>query len=346
MAKFDINTMSESSVLDLVELKPEIQVDPEYQRPGGVWSLYKKQLFIDSLINRYDIPKFYFHYLIGPNAIEGKRYAVIDGRQRLEAIWDFVEGKFALGADFSAQDNPDVAAANMTYSELSDKYPRVLSKLHTRSLPVQVIIADELDFIEDMFTRLNEATPLNAAEKRNAFGGPLPTIFRDIAALPFFTNKVKVSGTRYRYHDLAAKLLYLEHVGEFVDTKKASLDAFVKDSKAGKVSVAQATVGHVIAVLTKMAEVFADSDVLLKSSGMVVVYYLLFSKLLSENASINFGRAELSGFEDIRRDNRAKFAAEEDGVDFKLIEFDELAQSSNDGAAIQRRYEVLREHVT
>jgi len=73
MAKFEINTMSESSVLDLVEMKPEIQVDPEYQRLGGVWSLYNRQLFIDSLINRYDIPKFYFHYLYGPTAIEGKR---------------------------------------------------------------------------------------------------------------------------------------------------------------------------------------------------------------------------------------------------------------------------------
>lgn len=346
MAKFDINTMSESSVLDLVELKPEIQVNPEYQRPGGVWSLYKKQLFIDSLINRYDIPKFYFHYLIGPNAIEGKRYAVIDGRQRLEAIWDFVDGKFALGDDFVAQDNSDITAANMTYSELSDKYPRVLSKFHTRSLPIQVIIADELDFIEDMFTRLNEATPLNAAEKRNAFGGPLPAVFREISELPFFTDKVKVSATRYRYHDLAAKLLYLEHTSEFIDTKKASLDAFTKGAKAGKFTVAQASIDHLKAVLKKMSSTFSDSDVLLRSTGMVVVYYLLFSKLLSEGEDIDFGRADLVEFEELRKVNRAKFAAEEEGVDFKLIEFDELAQSSNDGSAIQRRYEVLRDHVT
>lgn len=346
MAKFDINTMSESSVLDLVELKPDIQVDPDYQRPGGVWSLYKKQLFIDSLINRYDIPKFYFHYLMDPNDVPGKKYAVIDGRQRLEAIWDFVEGRFALGDDFVVQDNPDLVAKNMTYSELSDKHPRLLSKFHTRNLPVQVIMADELDFIEDMFTRLNEATPLNAAEKRNAFGGPLPAVFRDIADLPFFSGKVKVSPSRYRYHDLAAKLLYLEHVGEFVDTKKASLDAFVKEAKAGKTAVKTQTVTHVKKVLAKMTETFADSDILLRSTGMIVVYYLLFSKLIAEGKGINFGRTELIAFEEERKINREKFAKEEDGVDFKLIEFDELAQSSNDGSAIQRRYEVLREHVT
>jgi len=345
MAKFEINTMSESSVLDLVEMKPEIQVDPEYQRLGGVWSLYNRQLFIDSLINRYDIPKFYFHYLYGPTAIEGKRYAVIDGRQRLEAIWDFVDGKFALAGDFVAQDNPSVDAANMTYNELSDKFPRVLSKFHTRSLPVQVIMADELDFIEDMFTRLNEATPLNSAEKRNAFGGPLPAIFKAIGKHDFFAKKVKIAATRYRYHDIAAKLLYLDHTNEFVNTKKASLDAFVRNAKDGKVKVSKDTVDHVGVVLTKMSTVFSDSDVLLKSPAMLTVYYLLFSRLISEETPITFGRADLVNFEATRKQNREKFAAEEKSVDFDLIEFDDLAQSSNDGSAIQRRYELLKKHL-
>lgn len=36
---------------------------PEYQRESGVWSKSKQQLFIDTLLNGYDVPKLYFHDL-------------------------------------------------------------------------------------------------------------------------------------------------------------------------------------------------------------------------------------------------------------------------------------------
>ena len=42
---------------------------------------------------------------------------------------------------------------------------------------------------------------------------------------------------------------------------------------------------------------------------------------------------------------KVKFEKEEDGVEFKLIEYDELAQSSNDAASITSRYVTLREYL-
>ena len=39
----------------------KIDLDPPYQRETGVWSKEKQQLFIDSLINKFDVPKIYFH---------------------------------------------------------------------------------------------------------------------------------------------------------------------------------------------------------------------------------------------------------------------------------------------
>lgn len=345
MSEFTISQLSDASVLALVDMKDSILIDPEYQRPGGVWSLDKKQLFIDSLINRYDIPKFYFHALAGEYATDDYKYAIIDGRQRLEAIWDFFEGRFPLSPDFKFLPNEEVRAGNMTYNQLSQDYPRLLTVLHSRTLSVMVVMADELDFIEDMFSRLNEAVPLNAAEKRNAFGGPLPPIIRDLAQHPFFGTKTKVPETRYRHHDLAAKMLYLEYEDEIVDTKKASLDYFVKGNKDKDQEYFHDCVVRMTNNLDALSEIFADSDPLLRSSGMIVVYYVLASKLRAETDALSFGRADLTAFEDRRRDNREKFEQEDDGIDFKLIEFDELAQSSNDGAAIKQRYEVLREYL-
>lgn len=346
MSEFTINQLSDASVLALVDIKDNILIDPEYQRPGGVWPLAKKQLFIDSLINRYDIPKFYFHALSGEYADIDHKYAIIDGRQRLEAIWHFFEGRFALSSDFVFLPNEEVRAGNMTYSQLSQDYPRLLTVLHSRTLSVMVVMSDEIDFIEDMFSRLNEAVPLNAAEKRNAFGGPLPPIIRDLAQHQFFKNKSRVPESRYRHYDLATKMLYLEQEDEIVDTKKASLDYFVKNNKNKSREDFESILDTVTTNLDVLCEIFVDNDPLLRSSGMNVVYYVLVSRLRAEMGGADFGRTDLLAFEDKRLENREKFEREADeAIDFKLIEFDELAQSSNDGAAIKQRYEVLREHL-
>lgn len=337
MRDFEITSLSDSSVLRLVDIRERIKIDPDYQRPGGVWSLENKQLFIDSLLNRYDIPKLYFHALGGDVPY---RYAIIDGRQRLEAIWEFFDGRFPLAEEFVYLDSPETEAGGMTYEELAGSYPKLLSRLHSRILDVQIVNVEDIDTIEDMFSRLNEAVPLNAAEKRNAFGGPLPPLFRRLARHDFFRTRIRVPATRYRHLDIAAKMVYLQHRGDFSDTKRASLDNFVRHASSADDKFLTTKDG-VLNALDAMCQVFVEKDVLLRSSGMVIVYFVLISNLLGRGRSIKFGRKALLEFEETRRENRERFAADDANVDFRLIEFDELIRSSNDGSSIQRRFEVL-----
>ena len=342
MRDFEITSLSDSSVLRLVDIRDGIKIDPEYQRPGGVWSLKNKQLFIDSLLNRYDIPKLYFHALVGD---EKYRYAIIDGRQRLEAIWGFFDGKFALAEEFVYLDSPDTDAGGMTYEELARAYPKLLSRLHSRVLDVEIVNVDDIDTIEDMFSRLNEAVPLNAAERRNAFGGPVPPQLRELARHDFFHTRIRVPATRYRHFDIAAKMLYLQHRAEFVDTKRASLDHFVRHAASVGEEGIVASVAGVRDALDAMCRIFVGRDTLLRSSGMVIVYFELVSNLQRQGRAVEFGRTALIEFEDRRRANRERFERDEDDVDFRLIEFDELIRSSNDGPSIQRRCEVLLEEL-
>ena len=63
----------------------------KYQR-GNVWSLEDKQLLIDSIFNNRDIGKFVFCRLkYEPNS---KGYEVLDGKQRITAIIEFIEDRF------------------------------------------------------------------------------------------------------------------------------------------------------------------------------------------------------------------------------------------------------------
>ena len=158
------------------------------QRDGDVWTLEKKQLLIDSIINDYDIPKLYFHALSADQKKEeGKQFdfAIIDGRQRIETIWKFIDGDFPLATDFEYFADPNLKLGGLTYAEIAEFLPRIKIRFDSYSLPVVCVETEDTDLIEDMFSRLNEAVPLNAAEKRSAIGGPMAQAIKDIAIQTF-----------------------------------------------------------------------------------------------------------------------------------------------------------------
>src|SRR5689334_16372519 len=133
----------EASRVDrLVEAMARYDLEPDYQRQSGIWGEEKRQLFIDSLINGYDVPKLYFHRLSTRDR-PSKRYAIVDGKQRLETVDAFLKNEFALAEDFvdvAADDGDDAsAAANKTYRQLTEEHPALAGRLTQYSLDIVVI---------------------------------------------------------------------------------------------------------------------------------------------------------------------------------------------------------------
>lgn len=329
--------------------RDEINMSPHYQRMGDVWTKEKRRLLIDSILNDYDIPKIYFHTLSSESYSEsGIRYAVIDGRQRLETIWNFMDGKFTLADDFEYQRDDSVDLSGMTYSDIAKQYPKIRVKFDSFVLPVVTVVTgdDNLDLIEDMFSRLNEAAPLNAAEKRNAFGGNLVNAITDISKHTFFTKKVKFRNNRYQHKESAARFLLVEEsllsTGKVVDTKKVYLDALAKKFKSDDekhVKILQRSVSN---VLSAMADEFSEKDELLQAQGILVVYYLVFRTGLEKNHLEKITRKKFLNFRKRLSENRE--AAEQDYADasFELLEFDRLnQQGTNDASSIKERYRIL-----
>ncbi|MET7494122.1 DUF262 domain-containing protein [Streptomyces sp900116325] len=346
MEEFSIAPLRNSSIAYIHQQRPQIEMDPVYQRQGGIWSVEKQQLLIDSLINGFDVPKIYFHEFIARRTIDGKRirYAIIDGKQRLQAIWEFLEGKFALAEDFKYFEDSEVDARNLTYSQLADRHPEVAAYFNATTLDIISIRTDDLEIIEEMFSRLNEAIPLNAAEKRNALGGPVPPAIRDLSQHLFFTDHLTFGNTRYRHWDLAAKFLYWAHMERVVDVKKFHLDSFVKDMKKkeeeGQRVVDVATL-HATSVLDAMSSCFQKNDKLLSQVGMVSVYYLVFQEITHAQDGVYPSREKLAEFEELRKRNRVAAESDLSEAQFELIEFDRYGQSANDGSALAYRVKVL-----
>ena len=346
MSEFRLGTFPSSSVLYIYSLRSSIWFNPPYQRASDVWSLGKRQLLIDSILNGYDIPKLYFHEFYPSQEIDGRkyRYAIVDGKQRMESIFAFINNEFALDKNIEYIADPDVKLGNLTYQGLAREHPDLKTRFDGFVMPIVTIQTGDTELIEDMFSRLNEAVPLNAAEKRNALGGPVPGAIRLLTHHNFFVNKLPFNNQRYRHLDLATKFLYIALRGQIVDTKKGFLDNFVRNQRGHNIDP---LISEVERTLDAMSRVFINSDFLLRSVGTVMLYYHVFVDAIRTGWIATLDRADFVRFEEIRVKNREEAEAQ-DGMppaDYALLEYDRFTQSPNDGIALRFRYSVIRQYI-
>jgi hypothetical protein len=349
MSQIETTPMNNSTVLRVYSEKDEIDNQPEYQRNGDIWNLEKRQLLIDSILNDYDIPKIYFHALSESKVLaDGRKvnFSIIDGRQRIESVWQFIDGKIPLSDDFVYLRDPNLKLARLTYNDIAQKYPKIKVRFDGFVLPIVLVKTDDIDLIEDMFSRLNEAMPLNAAEKRNAFGGPMPKNIKDLSAHQFFVNKVKFRNNRYQFNEVATRLLFLEdsitRQNKIFDTKKTYLDAFVKSYKTDATLDPNKIVNDVRSVLNTMITYYIDQDPLISTQASVPIYYLLFRTAIKQGRLDAISHEKLIDFRDKVNQNRK--IAEEDitKADYDLLEFNRLSiQGTNDASSIRDRLRII-----
>jgi hypothetical protein len=340
--------MNNSAIIRITAERDHINTHPEYQRNSEIWTLEKKQLLIDSILNEFDIPKLYFHAL-SQNPSSNYHYAIIDGRQRIETIWAFIDKKFALATDFKYFKDDTIQAGGMTYEDLSSNYPKLKIMFDSFSLPIILVETDDTELIDDMFARLNEAVPLNAAEKRNAMGGPMVKAIKEVSAHVFFKNKVRFSNKRYQHREVSAHLLYLEDAltnqNKYLDTKKPYLDAMVKKYKSDRTLSAPDIRNKVVDILVHMNNIFVDNDSLLASQSTIPIYYLFFRDMQQQNKVGTISRSKFADFAEAISANREVAADDVTLANYDLLEYDRMTQQgTNDAVSIRERLRILEQY--
>ena len=328
-----------------------VDFEPPYQRRGGLWSRGDKQFLIDSILNQYDIPKLYIaDFTFGPSPLNTKstQYAVIDGKQRFEAILDFIDGNIVLGKEFTLATDPSLELAGLGYRDLRANYPKVASRFDNFNLTVMSVVTDEEGKINELFVRLNRNKTLTGPEIRNAMRGHVPQLIRELAEDEFFTSRIKFASKRGQDLDAAAKMLLVEFRGRLVETKKATLDDLVQEGQNAEADIADSTVhdferaaDRVRSVLRRMNDIFVPSDPLLGTQGVVVPYYWLIKN--SSEEDLRLIRTFLVQFEEERAKNReiAKDPDQADKVNYVLSRYDQLNRSINDVGSLEGRVEIL-----
>lgn len=193
--------------------KNRINFDPVYQR-NFVWKKPQKELFIDSLLLGYDIPKIYFH----ENPDNNYKYDVVDGQQRLLTIQEFLKGKFKLPQESDPIDGEVIA--EKYYEELSDDL-----QMDIKTILLDIVILNSAytqDDIEDMFLRYQNGEPLNAAEKRKAIPGKFKEIVKELGEHQIF-EICGFNNNRDGYQDAVAKMLHIRFHGTFTSITPAAI---------------------------------------------------------------------------------------------------------------------------
>ena len=341
------------SVIDYKYKIPIMDMAPAYQREGSVWTLQQKRRLIDTVVNGLDMPKLYFEVLRDGRVDEktGRTlsYAVLDGKQRLEAIRDFLNDDISLPDDFIFFARPSVAAAGKRLSDLAanPEMRPLYEAFFDYKLPVVEVIADSGDLVEEMFQRLNSATSLNAAEKRNAISGQVRDTSNDLAESDFFTSRVAIRNARYKYRELSSKFLLIERQltedGAIRDTKAKTLMNFFLDSKKKLIGDGEVEVlGRAVrANLEKMERVFIPNDPLLRSIGTVIVYYIAFR---DPDFAQNVNREILEEFEELRRSESLESDRSDASAEV-IRRYNAFVQSTNDGVPLEFRTDVLKAFV-
>jgi len=193
--------------------KNRINFDPSYQR-GFVWKKPQKELFVDSLLLGYDIPKVYFH----ENENNNYKFDVVDGQQRLLTISEFLSGKFKLPQESDPIEDEEIA--DKYFQELSDD---LQMEILNKTLDIVVLNSGySQDDIEDMFLRYQNGEPLNAAEKRKAIPGNFKEIVKELSNHDIF-KKCGFNNNRDGYQDASAKMLHVRFNGTFTSITPSAI---------------------------------------------------------------------------------------------------------------------------
>jgi hypothetical protein len=195
----------------------ELQMNPPFQR-NPVWLDRQKSFLIDTILSGLPIPEIYMQETVSEEGLA--KYIVVDGQQRLRAVLEFLEGRFAI----DEKDSPQWA--DMTFEDLSGAQKKHIYQYDfvVRQLPSM----DDVQ-LRMVFQRLNRnVVALNSQELRQAtYWGPFIELMNELSNVEFWSEFDIFSTNDIR------RMLDIEYISELTiallnghQNKKAKLDQY------------------------------------------------------------------------------------------------------------------------
>ncbi len=354
----------------------DLYLSPEEYQRENAWNTDQKKLLVDTIFRGMDIPKFYI-WKVDLNTLangypEGDSkelyksilhkkvtseedpnpylFEVVDGQQRIRTILEYIgtkpPNKMVYRGTWhdsfpSLSDTP--LAKGKSFANLN---PGQKIKFEQTPLTVMVLENAKIDEIRDMFLRLQNGTPLNAQQKRDATGSSIIKEIRKLVTSHFFTESVYFTNDGSAYNLVLAQIINMEYKEKIISCTSRQLDKLYEQFK--NISISDTIITKVNQIVKMLGEIFKKKCPHLNRSYALSLYWAI-SKIIenydipkSEYAKIrsNFEKLDTCRLEAMNRDYSKK---PDDDMYFELS----LAMShGTDGAdAISSRHDIVTQNI-
>lgn len=274
-----------------------IDLQPDFQR-GEVWSIAKKQRLIDTILRGWIVPPILL--VRGPEVAQ-----VLDGQQRLAAIRDFKDDRFAVDGRIEPISLLISSLNGLRFSKLPKT---VADSFDDTALRVYEIVDYSPDEPAEIFFRLNQPTMLTSAEKRNAFFGPVRNEIRlvveDLKEMPDFISAIGFSNSRMAFDDVLARAAYLlESKSLRKKATESAINAMYRRKEPLNQTVSIWLRDAVQETAAAMVESYRSRDpkIRLKHNKATLLSWILFFSRISSKGDIKSLHAFLDHFEAVRQ---------------------------------------------
>lgn len=255
--------------------KNTLQMDHVIQRQSGQWDgdRLKKSLLVHSILASYPVPPVYCL----KEAVSDKdySYSILDGKQRLTTVFDYIDGRYPLDAE-----TPAVTIDDTSY-ELGGKYFTDLDmECQQEILRFKFTIygfedADD-DLIEEIFFRLNNSTPLSKPQKAMPLCGVENAKFiKSLLSDKFFSEICQFSALQRRKSDdmctLLQSMMLLDSRYGGYEYASISADEIMRYAAHIKNNYSEEQKERLFDIIEYLEKVFPEKDKMLKKINIPIV---------------------------------------------------------------------------
>lgn len=201
----------------------ELDLQPSFQRKGGIWTEGAQSRLIESLLIRIPLPAFYF------DAMDDDKWLVVDGLQRLTSL-----KRFVIDSALRLQELEFLTTLKgMTFAELPRSYQRRIMETQVTVYLIERGTPSEVKF--NIFKRINTGgLPLSAQEIRHALNqGKATEMLARLARSQQFKRAINDGIRDDRMADRECVLRFFAFtLTPYANYKAKEFDSFLNDCMA------------------------------------------------------------------------------------------------------------------
>lgn len=275
MFKFSDNRKTVNEIFTMFD-EGKLIVDDTYQR-RSVWSEKDKVRLIETILLQLVIPELFFWKADTDPETGISTTHIVDGQQRIKAIYSFINNEFKLKPQYLLDENSKEKYANKYFKDLDTETRKTF--WNYQLMIIEIDSAATRDDIITMFNRLNLTDyNLNDQEKRNSVSGEFAALAREISDNPLWDEKRLFTGPdvkRMKDVEFCASIILLHRKGIIDQTDQSALNQAYEELQVGYKDAEQDKEAVCAAIET--IATFFTSDNVTKFLRRKAQLYTLFS---------------------------------------------------------------------